>query len=502
MGDITRRGVLIGGLAAAAGIVTARAAAANPPISPGNGHGNGTPSLGRPTGDKTRWDVIVVGAGSAGIGAARRIADARPDLRVVIVEARNRIGGRMYTDRTSMGIPIERGCELVHGGPYASTYPWIKQAGFNMRMFQNNYIKLAYAPASSPSAGWHQWDSPTSWLFPLGIPDSLVKYDPKGAAVPLPTPAAGQMADAYLRDTLGLPEANWPSGLIYNLTDDAQPMYNTAATRVLSVLRNCIRYTLHPEQAPEQEVLDPNDPELNDGDYKIIGGYDQLLRYIAGDVPIMLQTAVEEVTYSPNGVELLTSKGAMFGRRVIFAVPAGVMKRRDIAFSPGLPAAKWAAFDAFKYSDIFKCSLEFKEKVFSPNGTDNWGYAQPVDLFPMTLWNTSIAYPGYKGQVIVGWQTGAAAAELHSLPLEQKYQAVLESVRKAGGDPGLQHHKAVMTDWLHEPYSWGPYGSGGNSSDMSATVDGVLYWAGMRTSNVSASYNSGVTQANALLAAL
>lgn len=494
MSDISRRGVLAGGLAGAVSMATAGAAAS----SPGP---DGSWGTWHPHGIRRKWDVIVVGAGSAGIGAARRLVDQRPGLRVLILEARDRIGGRMYTDRKSMSIPVDRGCELVHGGPYASTYPWIERAGLTMGMFQNNYVKLAKAPRRSPSATWHQWDSPTSWLFPRGIPDSLVQYDPLGAAEPLPTPAEGQYADQYLRETLGLPEANWPSGLLYNLTDDAQPMYNTPASRVPRTLLNCIRYTLHPEQAPEPEVLDPDDPELNDGDYKIIGGYDQLLRYMARGVPIALETPVRKVHYSPKGVELLTTQGVFYARRVIFAVPAGVMQRRTIRFTPGLPAAKWAAFDEFKYNDIFKCVLEFKHKVFTPNGTDNWGYAEPVDLFPTTLWNTSIAHPRYRGQVIVGWETGAAAAELHSLPLRQKYQAVLEVVRKAAGDNGLKYHRAVMTDWANEPYSWGPYGSGGNAADMSATVSDVLYWAGMRTSTVSASYSSGVTQADALLAA-
>lgn len=79
------------------------------------------------------------------------------------------------------------------------------------------------------------------------------------------------------------------------------------------------------------------------------------------------------------------------------AVPAGVMKRRDIAFSPGLPMEKWAAFDEFAYHSIFKAVLEFKEKVFRPLGTDDWGYAESMDLRPTTLWNASIASPRYKG---------------------------------------------------------------------------------------------------------
>ena len=505
MDNVTRRGFLTGGLGVAAGLAAASiantGAFADKPISPGNGHGNGMPSLNHPTGDKKNWDVIVVGAGSAGIGAARTLIEEKPNLRIVIVEARDRIGGRMYTDRTSMGIPVERGCELVHGGPYASTYPWIEQAGFQMPMFQNNYIKQATAPATSPSAQWHQWDSPTSWLFPLGMPESLVKYDPAGQNVPLPATLPGEQAHSYLL-RLGVTKENTPTGLAYWFTDDSEPLYNTPASRIGARFKSCIQFTLHPEQAPEQEVLDPNDPELNDGDYKIVGGYDQLLRFIVGDVPVMLKTVVEEVAYTPNGVELQTSKGALFGRRVIFAVPAGVMKRRDIAFTQGLPAAKWAAFDAFTYSNIFKCVLEFKGKVFTPNGSDNWGYAEMMDLSPTTLWNGSIAHTGYKGQIIVGWETGAAARELNSLTQPEKYAAVLDGVRKATGDPGLKYHKAVMTDWANEPYSWGAYGGGGNAPDMSATVGDVLYWAGMSTSTVSASYSSGVTQATQLLRAL
>lgn len=503
MDNLTRRGFVTGSVGVAAGLAAAgiaqSGAYADKPLVPGNG--NGTPSLNHPTGDKKNWDVIVVGAGAAGIGAARRLADQRPELRIVIVEARDRIGGRMYTDRTSMGIPVERGCELVHGGPYASTYPWIEQAGFEMPMFQNNYIKQASAPQSSPSAQWHQWDSPTSWLFPLGMPDALVQHDPAGQNAPLPAALPGEQADAYLL-RLGISKENTPTGLAYWFTDDAEPLYNTPAEWIGEQLGLCIQYTLHPEQAPEQEELDPDDPELNDGDYKIVGGYDQLLRFIVGNVPVMLKTAVEEVTYTPNGVELKTTKGEMFGRRVVFAVPAGVMQRRSIAFTPGLPAAKWNAFDAFTYEDIFKCVLEFKGKVFTPNGSDNWGYAEMMDLSPTTLWNASVANPSYKGQVIVGWETGAAARELHSLTQPEKYQAVLDVVRKAAGDPGLNYHKAVMTDWANEPYSWGPYGGGGNGKDMSATVDGVLFWAGMRTSTVNASYSSGVTQADQLLATL
>lgn len=61
------------------------------------------------------WDVIVIGAGVSGLSAAAEIR--RAGKSVLVLEARDRIGGRMWTDRTSMSIPIERGCELITAVP-------------------------------------------------------------------------------------------------------------------------------------------------------------------------------------------------------------------------------------------------------------------------------------------------------------------------------------------------------------------------------------------------
>ncbi|MBO9319865.1 MAG: FAD-dependent oxidoreductase, partial [Chloroflexus sp.] len=59
------------------------------------------------------FDVVVVGAGAAGLAAARTLHDA--GVRVVVVEARPRIGGRIWTDRSCGPYPIELGAELIHG---------------------------------------------------------------------------------------------------------------------------------------------------------------------------------------------------------------------------------------------------------------------------------------------------------------------------------------------------------------------------------------------------
>lgn len=71
-------------------------------------------------------DVIVIGAGVAGLAAARELTDG--GKKVVVVEARDRIGGRMFTDRTSMSVPIELGCQYIHG-EHASTWDLVRKLG-------------------------------------------------------------------------------------------------------------------------------------------------------------------------------------------------------------------------------------------------------------------------------------------------------------------------------------------------------------------------------------
>ncbi|HMP42031.1 MAG TPA: FAD-dependent oxidoreductase, partial [Roseiflexaceae bacterium] len=69
-------------------------------------------------------DVIVIGAGAAGLAAARNLHDT--GLRVVVLEARDRIGGRIWTDHTFAEVPVERGAEFIHGAGVA-TWQWVRR---------------------------------------------------------------------------------------------------------------------------------------------------------------------------------------------------------------------------------------------------------------------------------------------------------------------------------------------------------------------------------------
>ncbi|HEX7741013.1 MAG TPA: FAD-dependent oxidoreductase, partial [Sphingobium sp.] len=171
------------------------------------------------------WDVIVIGAGVSGLSAAHQLALA--GRKVVVLEARDRIGGRMWTDRSSMSIPVERGCELIHGGPHVSTWQYVTGQRLKTHMFTRYFRKV------NPADPWQPRDVVGHFFFPKGKPATL--------RLPLPAPVANQSAQDYLK-ALGLEPDNWPIN-VHRLAIDAEPLYNQGAAKVLPTLEKCIRIT-------------------------------------------------------------------------------------------------------------------------------------------------------------------------------------------------------------------------------------------------------------------
>ncbi|MBK9268719.1 MAG: FAD-dependent oxidoreductase [Sphingomonadales bacterium] len=168
------------------------------------------------------WDVIVIGAGVSGLSAAAEIR--RAGKSVLVLEARDRIGGRMWTDRTSMSIPIERGCELIHGGPHVSTLAICKSEKLRTKMFRRYFRKVN---AGDP---WQPRDIVAHFFFPRGKPAGLrlrslrpVQSDGRGLS-PEPWIAARKLA-----------------GECPSPRDRSRALYNQPATHIVDMLERCIR---------------------------------------------------------------------------------------------------------------------------------------------------------------------------------------------------------------------------------------------------------------------
>jgi len=333
-------------------------------------------------------DVVVVGAGAAGLGAAHTLAER--GQRVVVVEARDRIGGRMWTDRSAMSIPVERGAELVHGA-LASTWPLVNSSGAVMHEMRDGLV-------------WEGRDS--AW----GTKDF--------------------------------------------------------------------------------------------GDnFRVIGGYDQILQPLATGLTIALNTVVRTIEHSTNGVVVHAERrsGAVSynGRACVVTLPAAVLRTGDVEFLPALPSDKVTALHEVPYEQVCKVLMEFAEPVL-PDTAD---FVEDHSNSPAYFWNASADVPNYRGQVVVGWSYGPPANEVLALPTQERYRHVLEVARAVTGRASLEYVHATDHDWAHDPYARGAY----PVQDYAAPdaiyrpVSDVLFWAGIVTDQIDLSYSSGVKTAGEVL---
>ena len=433
------------------------------------------PRRGIPGSHNRMWDAIVIGAGASGLGAARVLADA--GKRVLVLEARDRIGGRMWTDRTSMSIPTERGAELVHGTT-VSTWGLIDGLGLSTRRQTAIFSRLR------PDSPWIDAFDFEGLHFPLGAPSY-----PNG----LPDPSDGETALAWL-GRVGITPENYPTALAA-IEVDSEQFDVLPAWFVVDTVVACLE---------TQDLSGPLPPEEY-GDYRVIGGYDQVLRPLAAGVALLNGARVQTVEHRPGRVDVHSSIGSFKAKTLVVALPGGVLKHGDVVFDPPLPADKRDGFQEIEYLPVFKGILEFSQPVLPPDHPipHAWDIMTTFSKNPPSLWNGSVGTPGYAGEIVVAWMTGGKAQELLDLPETERFQAALDNVRTAVGDQGLQYVNASTYDWSEDEFARGAYpGPFSRRSGLNSPIDDTIFWAGMVTSTIHSSRNSGVAAANAALAAL
>ncbi|WP_443068145.1 flavin monoamine oxidase family protein [Streptomyces sp. NBC_01356] len=380
---LSRRGILT---AAAAGVTTATLAACTKKDSGGSGSGGGTEGP----------DVIVIGAGVAGLATARELTDG--GKKVVVVEARDRIGGRMFTDHTSMSVPIEFGCQVIHGAK-ASTWDLVHKQKLKTHQL------ATVATRKQPGGSWERSERQDGGLWD----------QPPGAVL----------------------------------------------------------------------------PEYKN--YRVIGGYDQVLAPLADKLSIRLNTVVKRVEYSPTGVVVNAERRGRpvtyKARAVVVAVPVPVLAADTIEFAPPLPAKKVEAFKAVPQDPTMKVLLEFDHPVI-PEDAD---VVQDVAV-PWWLVNGSKGEPGYKGQIFVVVADSPEDTErLLALPRERRHKEVLDVIRHITGDPKLRPVKVAEHEWAKDPFARGalsPYDVPGADVIYEPNGD-TLYWAGIITESVDTSRDHG-----------
>jgi monoamine oxidase len=278
-------------------------------------------------------EVLVIGAGAAGIAAARTLHDA--GVAVTVVEARPRLGGRVLTDHSLAAHPVELGAEFIHG-KRALTWRYVDQFGFTALPDANHGFCFLdghlYHDQQAPLPGCEELLS----LLKARAREHLAAHGPDISVAQF---LAGQ------KDYPLHPSFAATARLLSNLI--ASEKGADADTMSLSGL------------------LEHDFSGYGDNNFRLGEGYAALLERLASGLDIRPRHPVRRVAWGPDGARISCPGQSFAARHVVVTLPLGTLQKGDVVFSPALPEAKLRAIAGLGSAAVCKMILQFRQAFWS-----------------------------------------------------------------------------------------------------------------------------------------
>lgn len=273
-------------------------------------------------------DVVVVGAGAAGLAATKTLRQSGKS--VVLVEAANRIGGRAYTNTDKFGVPFDEGAHWLHHGSQNPYQIFAKANAFDLVQVPENYRLFAQSGIEvgdkELDALWNAYDEITQEIGKAGR-----------AGKDVAASEATRHISGRWTNTARFVEGPWSMGKDFK----------------------------------NFSTLDWWNSSDDGTDYVCNKGFGALVAHYGRNIDVSLHTKVTRIDWSGKHVEVHTSKGTLKPRTVIITVSTGVLANEQITFAPSLPVEKLESFDAISMGAYDHIALQFSEDIFGL-GTDGY----------------------------------------------------------------------------------------------------------------------------------
>ncbi|HET6843333.1 MAG TPA: NAD(P)/FAD-dependent oxidoreductase [Candidatus Angelobacter sp.] len=393
------------------------------------------------------FDVLIVGAGVAGLTAAQELSAA--GLRVLLLEACDRVGGRIFTHHTAK-YPVELGAEFAHGCP-----PQI------FSLVEGEGLRLAELEWKIARRKNNRWTDGSETL--------------ESAERLMADMRAGQDDESFqelIDHTEASPEVKEQAlGFVEG--------FHAADPRRVSV------HSLIKSNAADEQIE-------GDRQFRFAEGYESLVKAISRRINwdrchLRLGTPATEIHWDTKRVLCKTSVGDdVQADKAIITVPLGVLKAGGLRFTPTLPQ-KEKALQKLEMGPAVRACLCFRAKFWEsePRLRDVSFMVTDGPHFPAWWTSHPLPFP-----ILTGWAAGKHALALGNLSSEQVIHRAVESLAQTFGmdiarlkgelESGFTHN------WQADPFSRGAYsyalvGGSNAGAELGAAVDNTLFFAGEAT---------------------
>ncbi len=418
--------------------------------------------------------TLVIGAGLAGLAAARELMRHGHD--VVVLEARDRLGGRIWTSNQWPDVPLDLGATWIHG------------------------------TKGNPITALADELEATRWSTSY---DRSVIYNTSGQlltqseANQLET--ISQRVSGVLRQAQDLDRDMSVRQAVASLEREFR--HSPEATRFLNF---CLSGTIEQEFSGSASRLSTqwydSVKEFPGGDALFAQGFRVITAFLARGIDVRLSQVVKEVHWRQPHVRVVTHTSEFVADNVVVTLPLGVLKSNAVHFSPALPDHKRTAIAKLGMGVLNKCYIRFP-RVFWPQDVD-WLEYVPAQHGEWTEWVSfqRVAHV----PILLGFNAADRGREIEALTNEQTVDSAMNTLRTIFGVGLPQVSDFQITRWAGDPFAGGSYSYNavGSTPEMRTVLakplNRHLFFAGEATSRESfgtahGAYLSGLRAAKEVL---
>ena len=390
-------------------------------------------------------NVIVIGAGISGLAAASTLK--QQGANVIILEAKNYIGGRIKTNR-SLGSPFEYGAGWIHGPSKENPIRNLADRS-KSSLFVTDDDSCELLNLSGNDINEKVWDEIEE------IWEEII-YDE------IDSDTEGSILDAineYDSNIWSDPNIRWVFSA-WTEFDYGGPVHEISAGLIKEM-----------SGFPTADVIFKD-------------GYDKIINLLAKNLQIQTDTIVKSVNYSStNNITVSTTSKNYECDYVICSVPLGVLKFNSIEFNPALPEYKQDSIENVGFGTVTKLALKFTDQFWDSDVQYYYTVAKETGRWP--VWMNYRTFS--KERILMGLSMGEYAKKADLMSTEELIEDGLKVLKNVWEDDVGEVQNVLRTSWLNDPFTKGAYSfprvdnSEEDFENLAEPIDNKLFFCGEHT---------------------